>query len=94
MNNIERAIRMQAANVTQKAMLDMVTTKLVRIKQIVDNQSPFGEDVSAEDIREVLSMTRAQTQEMRPTVEFDDAKVQEILDRAVNEMTEALLSAS
>jgi len=100
--NLQRALAAQAANITQRAMLDVLTTKVIRVKQILTDSelrslnadeaaSPEALEAAINEALRVLGMDRHETREMRPTFELDDSRIQEILDRAINEMVAVLL---
>ena len=99
--NLQRALAAQAANITQRAMLDVLTTKVIRVKQILTASELRKSDVDEASLERleaaiieslrVLGMDRHETREMRPTFELDDSRIQEILDRAINEMVAVLL---
>lgn len=95
---------MQSANLLQKAMLDVLTAKVVRVKQILLQPSTehfYAGSEEATYLRDqqrralwVISLDRHEIQTMQPATEFDNPEIQAILTRAVDEMTAVLLRGS
>lgn len=107
------ALGLQAANVTMKATLDNVVTKMLVIMRglkdvavysqdldgdhILTGSAEYQDDKAAEDflnlVQKTIGLTRAQTAELRsqPAFEYPDEEIQEVLTRAVTEITALLL---
>ena len=100
---VKQAVANQAANVLQKAMLDAVQTKMILVlKEVAVAQTLADSKIYYEDqlkqyqmhiaeIKRLLGMTRDECSEIRPNFEFPDAKVQEIISRAVDEISNVIL---
>lgn len=101
---VREAVALQSANIAQKAILDNMATKLIRTLKVVKRWEAPGarsvrddEDAAAafaalDEIAEVVSMTRDQATEMRTHhLQYPDARIQAVLDEAVDKMSAILL---
>lgn len=94
----------QAANLAQKAIIDNIIVKVTRIQWVIRTVSArtptrlrgvaadYAEAMA--EIERTLKMTRDETAEIRSQAEFSfpDERVQAILTRAVDEITQVILS--
>lgn len=100
---IHAAVTEQSFLLTQRAMLDAVSTKLVmilktaRTAQTIEDSALKPEArlesyrLHIEEISRVLSMTREKVAEARPSIVFPEERVQAILDEAVDKLIAILL---
>ena len=100
---VKQAVANQAANVLQKAMLDAVQTKMVlllkeiAVTQTLDNSAITVGDaldqyqMHIQEMKRIVSLTRDECAKIRPNFEFPDEKVQAIISRAVDEITNVIL---
>lgn len=99
--SFEKVLKMQSANMLQKTMLDVLTTKVLRVKSVLtaaelrkpdaDEAAPAFLEAAVTEALRVLSMDRIETLAMRPTIEFDNVEIQAILSKAMDDMTAVLM---
>lgn len=86
------AVSLQAANLLQKAQLDMMATKLILALKIV---KPVGVKHATKgplkEVADILSMTRDETAEARKSFAYPDERIQAVIDRATQEIADILL---
>ena len=86
------AISLQAANLLQKAQLDMMATKLILALKIV---KPAGKAHATEgplkEVADILSMTRDEVTAARATFIYPDEKIQVVLQEATEKIAAILL---
>lgn len=104
-NALNAAVGMQAANMTQKATIDFLVTKLLVIKRIADKSEKSLTEVesgmeleselltSLEEIREALAMEREKALEIRDTSAslFNDDVVKAAINEAVEKISKRIL---
>lgn len=92
---VERAVRMQAANVSQKALLDVMSTKLLRIIAVLrkaDATKPSQLRAARTAALEAAAWTREEALAVRDAgAEFPNEEVQAILDKAIDDITAVIL---
>lgn len=100
---VRQAVANQAANVLQKAMLDAVQTKMVLVlkevaaaQTIEDSSLTVGNalvqyEMHLTEIKRLLGMTRDECSTIRQNLDFPDEKVQAIITKAVDEITNVIL---
>ena len=95
---LQNVLKMQGANMAQKATLDVTGGKLIMILQVVqkaDSSERNSTDVnreSVEQIREIMGLTREQVAERRSAGVFTypDPEIQAVLNRAAEEIAAIL----
>ena len=98
---VRDAISLQAANLLQKAQLDMMATKLIlslKLNKDVAARLPKVLRGHAADLGEawneqarILSMTRDEVKESRATFTYPDERIQAVLNEATDKIAAILL---
>jgi hypothetical protein len=91
---VKDALRMQAANVAQKAIVDTLSTKLIRMINVLkaaDSTKPTSLRAARTAALDAAAWTREEAQSVRATMEFPNEEIQQILDKAVDDITAVLL---
>lgn len=89
---VRDAISLQAANLLQKAQLDMMATKLILALKIV---KPAGKAHATKgplfEVAKVLGMTRDEASAARASFQYPDERIQAVLDEATDKIAAILL---
>lgn len=88
MSETTKAIKMQSANMLQKQFLDVAATKLILIKRELGESEP-----RMYRIEDIIKMTREEASAARVNSGFvyPEKEIQDILDEAVDKLTNVLL---
>jgi hypothetical protein len=98
---LHNALQLQGANFAMKGQLDMMATKIIlvlKVQKAVWERIPKRTTGTAADLAEamgeigrILSMTRDETAEARKGFEYDDPRIQAVINRAAQELCDILL---
>lgn len=90
---IGSALRLQGANMAQKATLDVMGGKLIMIMAVVKKSGGQNPDKSLAEIQGILSLTREQVAERRSvnTPRYPDVEIQAAINEAADKITAILM---
>ena len=90
---MESALRMQSANMAQKATLDVMGGKLILILAALKKAGGRNPDRTVAEISAITSMTRGDIAERRSsgTFVYPDPEIQAVLNKAADEILQLLL---
>lgn len=88
---LQNVLKMQGANMAQKATLDVTGGKLIMVLQVLQRKDR-PDRWSIEEIREIMGLTRDQVAERRSAGVFTypDVEIQAVLNRAAEEIASIL----
>ena len=90
---LDNALRMQSANMAQKATLDVMGGKLILILSALKKSNGQNPNVTIKEISAITSMTRHDIAERRASgmFQYPDVEIQAAINKAADEITALLM---